>query len=453
VAAIGQGWLGTLVPVPDVLMAPSVAALALAGAAGMAAFERDLSGYRAGWRQVASLVAAVAMVVALMPVIGSAFGGRWDLPTRDIDDKLAFMADERAAEPFRVLWVTEADLLPLAGWPLDAPSLGTDAVNDTSATLLWGTTDNGLPGPDNLFTVAPPPGSEQLAQALSAAASGDTDRLGALLGPMGVRYIVVPLRLAPGAGELLGSVDTPTTTVAPPTPNGSGPTVTANPPDSTDPSGSANDTGAAGARNQTSGSVDPTSMVSTPVTAAGAASVGLAGVVDLLSRQLDLSALPVGGDVRVWANTQWVPSRALLAPDAVADLPDSGPVAVPGLADAATAILADGVVGASGDIGEPGSVYVAQQFDDGWTLTTTAGDARRNLKPTEVLGWAMRFDDVNAGTARLGWTEPLAMRLLIVATPLLWLMALLLLIRNRPLARRPVPDVNGDVDVTVRGGA
>lgn len=470
VAAIGQGWLGTLVPVPDVLLAPSVAGLALAGAAGTAAFERDLSGYRAGWRQVASLVAAVAVVVALVPVVGSAFDGRWDLPTRDIDDKLAFMADERAAEPFRVLWVTEADLLPLAGWPLDAPSLGTDAVDDTGATLLWGTTDNGLPGPDNLFTVAPPPGTEQMAEALSAAAAGDTDRLGALVGPMGVRYIVVPLRLAPGASELLGSVDTPTTTVPPTTPNGSGPTVTAGTQDSADANGSGNEAEASGAEIQTPGAVDPTVMVSTPVTAAGAASVGLAGVVDLLSRQLDLSALPVGGDVRVWANTQWVPSRALFAPDDVADLPDSGPEAVPGLADDATGILPDGVVGTSGDIGQSGSVYVAQQYDEGWTFTTTAGDASRNLGPTEVLGWAMRFEDVNAGAAALGWTEPLSLRLLIVATPLLWLMALWFLIRNRALVRRPVGDAEaavvgdatGDVtapiggevaDATVRGGS
>jgi hypothetical protein len=179
--------------------------------------------------------------------------------------------------------------------------------------------------------------------------------------------------------------------------------------------------------------------VASPVTAAGATSVGLSGVVDLFSRQLDLSALPVGGDTRVWTNTQWVPTRSLFAPADVATLPDAGPVAVPQMADGATAVLPDGVVGATGDVDADGSVYVAQQFDNGWTFTTPDGDGRRNLEPSGVLGWAMRFDDVNAGPAQLAWSSPLALRALILANPLLWLLALWFLLHHRP---RPRPRTN-----------
>lgn len=444
VAAAGQGWLGPIVPVPDLLLAPSVAALALAAGVGMAAFERDLSGYRFGWRQMASLVATVAVVVALLPVLGSAFGGRWDLPQRDFDDKLAFMTEERNAEPFRVLWVSEADLLPLAGWPLDAPSLGTPPLDtptldslslgsggasSDSPLLVWGTTDNGLPSPANLFTVAPLSGTRQLAEALALAASGDTDRLGSLLGPMGIRYVVVPQRLAPGSPDLSAP------DLSAPDPSTPDPSM----PDGVSTDGATSDAGTV-ASNGTPGTTTAGSA-----TGAGdpAATSGLPAVVDLFSRQLDLSALPVGGDIRVWANTAWVPSRALFTDDQLASLPNDGPRAVAELSEG-IGVLPDGEVGAAGVLSESGSVYVAQQFDDGWTFTTAVGDSSRNLAPTEVLGWAMRFDDVNDGPAAVGWTEPPLLRLLIVATPLLWLLALWLLIRNRPLAVATRTSIGGE---------
>ena len=174
-----------------------------------------------------------------------------------------------------------------------------------------------------------------------------------------------------------------------------------------------------------------------------AATSGLPAVVDLFSRQLDLSVLPVGGDIRVWANTAWVPSRALFTDDQLASLPNDGPRAVAELSEG-VGVLPNGEVGAAGVLSESGSVYVAQQFDDGWTFTTAVGDSSRNLAPTEVLGWAMRFDDVNDGPAAVGWTEPPLLRLLIVATPLLWLLALWFLIRNRPVAVATRTPIGGE---------
>ena len=77
IASFGLAWLaqrGTLdVPLPpvDVLLVPAAAGLALATAMGVVAFEVDLPGYRFGWRQIASGLAAVAVVVCVVPVIGA----------------------------------------------------------------------------------------------------------------------------------------------------------------------------------------------------------------------------------------------------------------------------------------------------------------------------------------------------------------------------------------------
>ena len=206
VIVVDQGWLGDAVPVPvpELLLAPAVAGLALAAAMSMAAFEVDLPDYHFGWRQVASVLAAAGVLVGALPVLASAMGGRWDLPERDLDEKLAFTVEESAEAPFRLLWVGDPDVVPLAGWSLDLPALESEG-----AQLVYATSDGGPPDVSTLWTADPPAGTTRLADALAAAADGSTDRLGSLLAPMGVRYVVVPDRLAPGADDPQGAASPP----------------------------------------------------------------------------------------------------------------------------------------------------------------------------------------------------------------------------------------------------
>ena len=65
-----EGWLPGSLPVPEVLLAPAAVALALSAGLGMAAFEVDLPDYHFGWRQIASLLAGAALVLAVLPAIG-----------------------------------------------------------------------------------------------------------------------------------------------------------------------------------------------------------------------------------------------------------------------------------------------------------------------------------------------------------------------------------------------
>ncbi len=114
-----EGWLDFGLPASDVLLAPAAAGLALAAGLGVSAFELDLPGYRFGWRQLASGVAAVAVLVATLPVLTAAIDGAWSMPAGDPARALRSLDEAVAEVPSRILWLGDPDVLPLGGWELD----------------------------------------------------------------------------------------------------------------------------------------------------------------------------------------------------------------------------------------------------------------------------------------------------------------------------------------------
>ena len=187
----GLAWAsqrGDLLPValppPAVLLAPAAAGLALSTAMGVAAFGVDLPGYRFGWRQVASGLAAAALAVAVVPVLGAAFDGRWSMPAGDHARALAFVDADNDGRPFRVLWLGDPAALPLSGWEVDEG-------------LAYATTEHGTPRLEDLWAGSDDGRTRLLADAFALARTGQTARLGRLLAPMGIGYVVVPERLAP----------------------------------------------------------------------------------------------------------------------------------------------------------------------------------------------------------------------------------------------------------------
>jgi hypothetical protein len=168
-----------------VLLAPAAAALALSAALGMAAFELDLPGYRFGWRQVASTVAAAAVLVGIGPVVAGSTDGRWDAPDGDFRQTLGFLGADVAEEgAFRVLWIGDPEVMPLGGWRL-------------AEDLAYSTSENGVPDVSDLWAGSADGPTEMIAEALEIAALGETARLGRLLAPLGIRYVVIADRAAP----------------------------------------------------------------------------------------------------------------------------------------------------------------------------------------------------------------------------------------------------------------
>jgi GT2 family glycosyltransferase len=183
--ATGRGWVPGGLQAPEVLLAPAAAALAAATALGMVAFDVDLRRYRFGWRQAASFGAAVAVLAGTLPVLGAARDGRWHMPSAGVSKALEWTRGERGAGAFRILWLGDAAAVPVDGWPLGAGlAYATSREGPPDAVDLW-------PGPET--------GADaRIRAAIEVAGRGETTRLGHLLAPMAVRYVVIPQRLAPG---------------------------------------------------------------------------------------------------------------------------------------------------------------------------------------------------------------------------------------------------------------
>jgi len=181
--ATEAGWLPFGATAPELLLAPAAAGLALASGLGATAFERDLT-TRFSWRQIASFAALVALCVAVLPAVGAMFNGRWSAPRGDFDSSLSFLDEEVEDAPFRVLWIGNPDVVPLSGWELD------DGV-------IYATTDDGEPDVTDLWAGSSRGATSLVGEALEAAGSRQTNRLGRLLAPMGIQYVIVVEQLAP----------------------------------------------------------------------------------------------------------------------------------------------------------------------------------------------------------------------------------------------------------------
>ncbi|MGH3733769.1 MAG: glycosyltransferase [Acidimicrobiales bacterium] len=189
---VSRHWLGSFSPDLDVLLALYAVTLASLIGLGIGALEHDLRDAGFGWRQVAAVLSIATLVVASLPFLQSLGSGRFDLPTTSVAESLSSLAPSSAGG-YRVLWLGDPSVLPLAGWTV-APGLEASTSTD------------GLPGGSTLFS---PPGSgasDVIMQAVSSAMDGHTVQLGSLLAPAGISTIVLMDSAAP---ELAGVQSVP----------------------------------------------------------------------------------------------------------------------------------------------------------------------------------------------------------------------------------------------------
>jgi hypothetical protein len=168
----------------DVLLAPVAVGLALGAACAGAAAELDVRGGRLSWRQPVAFLGAAAVALATLPALAATVDGRWGMPHTDLSAPLSFLPTQRTPGGYRILWVGDPRALPMPGWEL-APG------------VAYGLSSDGAPVLDDLLTRNPVAAESEVAAAVELAANGQTDRFGSLVGPMAVRYVIIPLSAGP----------------------------------------------------------------------------------------------------------------------------------------------------------------------------------------------------------------------------------------------------------------
>ena len=191
------GWAVVWVPArffPDTsVLAPeaglTLAALGLALCVGItvSVLVDGIRTFRFGWRQPAAIIGAIAIVLPALAFTADVFDGRWGAPAAGWANDLAFTEATTSKGEFRMLWAGDPAVLPLD--PV--------VLRDGTGYVL---TRNG-PGDVTEQWRAPEHDADHVVdRALVLAETGRTDRLGRMLAPMGVRYVVVPSTQGRGGG-------------------------------------------------------------------------------------------------------------------------------------------------------------------------------------------------------------------------------------------------------------
>lgn len=204
-ASFALAWLPTRIsptlPVPAVagVLVPAALGLALAAGIGVSALLDDMRRAHFGWRQVAAVAATVGLALPVLALAADTASGRWHLPSDDWPTAVSWMGDTPTSGGFRVLWLGAPALLPV-----DGKIVGGKALSEAgSGSIGFGLTRNG-PGDARGLWAAPQASADNLLeQALLTARAGDSERLGHLLAPAGIRYVVVLSQTGAGHGPVV----------------------------------------------------------------------------------------------------------------------------------------------------------------------------------------------------------------------------------------------------------
>jgi GT2 family glycosyltransferase len=353
--AVQRGWIERTLGSSELVAIPAAMAVAVLSAIAVRVFERDVRGSHFGARQLLSFVAVLGGVAMLTPALSMVPDGRWNLPGRDLDRTLSVLDQSRMA---RTLWIGDPSVVPVQGWWL------TDG-------LAWSITQ--APASDLAGRWAQAPGDvdEGAAQAVKFAAAGDTSRLGRLLGPLGVRYVVIVQRAAPA---LTGAPERPV-----------------------------------------------------PVTLLDA----MANQLDL--RRIDLDDAVVVYENTAWVPVVAVLSRGATAAASDASIDSPSSVAVSDLAGSVPAFTAHGPTTATGDVAAGSTVYVARPYSNRWAVVVEGRDV--DAQPAFSWSMAFPVESVNSsGVTRVSFHPSWARRAAALAQAALWLAAIVVVLR-RPRRR------------------
>ena len=167
------------VPAPEAGLTVAALGLALALGIGVAVLVGGMRDMKFGWRQPAAILGAVAVLLPILGFTADVVDGRWGAPSSSYTSDLAFTNSLTARGQFRMLWLGDPTVLPLEPVVLD---------NGVGYTL----TRNGSGNVLQQWRAPEHDADAVLNDAIRLAEAGLTNRLGRMLAPMGIRYVVLP---------------------------------------------------------------------------------------------------------------------------------------------------------------------------------------------------------------------------------------------------------------------
>jgi hypothetical protein len=139
---------------------------------------------RSAVRRVLVIGAVAGIVLGGIGFMADTISGRWGAPDGSWAGVLSFAQDRGNEGQFRILWIGDPDVLPLDPVELDGE-------------ISWVLTRNGAGDARELWRAPVTSADDVIGRAVNVARAGETTRIGRLLAPAGVRYVVVPFRNGP----------------------------------------------------------------------------------------------------------------------------------------------------------------------------------------------------------------------------------------------------------------
>ena len=189
---VSRGTLGPLAPDLDVLLVLQAAVVAALVGVAISSLEHDITAVKFGLHRLIATALVASIALTAIPFMLDSSSGRFDLPTTSVAESLGQLSSSPSGG-FRVLWLGDPSVLPLAGWSV-APGVA-------AATSM-----NGLPGGATLFTPPDSGASDLVLTAVRQAMNGATVQLGAVLAEAGISTVVV---LNSGAPNFAGVQSSP----------------------------------------------------------------------------------------------------------------------------------------------------------------------------------------------------------------------------------------------------
>ena len=190
-----QGWWPGRTPEEETLFVPVAVGLAWAAAISTAGIGSDLTNptpKKLYLRKISIGVAALVLGVSVLPVLSGSLDGSWGAPRKELSSVLSFVVDASPAKgevsrggENRIVWIGEPSILPATAsiFTEDVGLAITDGQPDITDQWPYQLGDN--------------KGALEIRKGIAKAISGDTNRLGEILGKWGVKHLILVEGIAP----------------------------------------------------------------------------------------------------------------------------------------------------------------------------------------------------------------------------------------------------------------